>query len=117
MNFSFIKKHSLDKRKEESEKILLKYPTKIPVIVEKANHKNTPDINKNKFLVPKDLTLGQFLSIIRKRIDITEQEALYIFIGKILPPTSETMTKLYSEYKHEDNFLYLNYCIENTFGN
>lgn len=117
MNFSFTKKHSLEKRKEESQKILSKYPDKIPVIVEKGNHKNTPDINKNKFLVPSDFTLGQFLSIIRKRIEITEQESIYLFVNNILPPTSDMMAKIYNEHKHEDNFLYLNYCTENTFGN
>lgn len=116
MDFSFIKKHSLEKRKEESQKILLKYPDKIPVIIERANHKGTPDINKNKFLVPSDLTLGQFLAIIRKRIDLNEQESIFLFINKILPPTSEVMYKLYNQHKHEDNFLYFKYCTENTFG-
>lgn len=114
---SFKKTHSLEKRKEESSKILRKYQGKIPIIVEKGKHKSTPDINKNKFLVPEDLTVGQFLTVLRKRIDLSEEEALFLFInGSILPPTSALLSQLYAAHKDEDNFMYMTYCCENTFG-
>ena len=114
---SFKTQHPLEKRKEESTKILTKYPGKIPIIVEKNNRTNMPDISKNKFLAPSDLTIGQFLVVIRNRIDITEHEALFLFVNNnILPPTSAMLSQLYNDYKDEDNFLYVTYCSENTFG-
>ena len=33
-----------------------------------------------------------------------------------LPPTSTLISDIYQENKHEDNFLYLTYSSENTFG-
>ena len=39
----------------------------IPVIVDKrAGDASLPDIDKKKFLVPTDLTIGQFMYVIRK---------------------------------------------------
>ncbi|CAM9652348.1 unnamed protein product, partial [Chrysoparadoxa australica] len=35
-----------DKRKEEAERIRVKYPDRIPVICEKAERSNLPDIDK-----------------------------------------------------------------------
>ena len=79
----------------------------------------TEDIDKHKFLVPFDMTVGQFLYILRKRIKLTEQEALYIFVDKTLPMTSQAISSIYNDYKRKENFdgfLYVTYCNENTFG-
>ena len=47
---------------------------------------NICDIDKNKFLVPKDLTLGQFVYVIRKRMKLPPEKAIFVFIKKCLPP-------------------------------
>ena len=119
MVYSFKKKFSFDQRKTESDKILGKYPEKIPIIVEKLKGSSIDDINKHKFLVPQDMTVGQFIYILRKRIELSETEALYIFVDKTLPMTSQTLSKIYNDYKKKeefDGFLYISYCNENTFG-
>ena len=119
MTYSFKKQFSFAKRKEESEKILKKYKNKIPIIVEKNKNADINDIDKHKFLVPLDMTVGQFIYVLRKRIKLTEKEALFIFIDKTLPMTSSTLGSLYSDYKKRtdfDGFLYMSYCNENTFG-
>ena len=68
----FRRLHSKENRIEESRKIREKYPERIPVIVEKSKScQELPDIDKHKFLVPKDLTMGQFIYVIRKRIKLT----------------------------------------------
>lgn len=113
---TFKKKYGLEKRKEESKKILEKYPERIPVIVEKDKKSRISEIDKNKFLTPQDLTLGQFLYVIRKRIKINPEDALYCFVNNSLPPTSVSMISLYDSHKDEDGFLYITYCSENTFG-
>jgi GABA(A) receptor-associated protein len=63
---SFKSEHSFDKRKLESARIRAKYPDRIPVICEKATKSNLEDIDKKKYLVPSDLTVGQFVYVIRK---------------------------------------------------
>ena len=56
------KNKSLEERIEESTNVLKKYPNRIPVIVEKSDKcKELQDIDKNKYLVPDDLTFGQFI--------------------------------------------------------
>ena len=118
MTNSFKKRHTFEQRKAESTKIIQKYDERIPIIVYKdPKCTNLKEINKNKFLAPDDLTLGQFLVVIRKRIELTDAEALFVFVNEsTLAPTSETIGSLYNKYKDEDGFLYMLYCSENVFG-
>jgi len=48
MTKSFKEEHPLEKRREVAERILAKYPDRIPVIVEKAPKSDAPDIDKKK---------------------------------------------------------------------
>ena len=113
----YKKNNPIEKRKKESENIRKKYPNRIPVIVEKSSKcKDINEIDKNKFLVPEDLTIGQFIFVIRKRLKITPEKALFIFINNKLVPTHSLMSQIYSDEKDEDNFLYIDYSSENTFG-
>ena len=77
---------------------------------------NVPDIDKHKFLVPNDLTVGQFLYVIRKRIQLNKEQALFIYINNILPTTSDSISYVYNTYVDPDGFLYIQYSGENTFG-
>lgn len=68
MKWTYKEENSFDKRKAEGDKIRRKYPDRIPVIVEKAPNSNLKDLDKKKYLVPSDLTIGQFYFLIRKRL-------------------------------------------------
>uniref|UniRef100_A0A674IWF1 GABA type A receptor-associated protein n=1 Tax=Terrapene triunguis TaxID=2587831 RepID=A0A674IWF1_9SAUR len=48
-----------------------------------------------KYLVPSDLTVGQFYFLIRKRIHLRAEDALFFFVNNVIPPTSATMGQLY----------------------
>lgn len=116
---TFKTKYSLKKRLEESNKIIEKYEDKIPVIVEKHKHATLNEIDKHKYLVPSQMTVAQFIYVIRKRIQLTDTEALYLFVDKTLPMSSQTIQSLNDDYKtkpNHDGFLYITYCNENTFG-
>jgi GABA(A) receptor-associated protein len=115
-NFNFKKRYSFEDRIKESEKIKSKYSERVPVIVEASKDSKLKKIDKNKFLVPEDLTIGNFIAVIRKRIQIKPEEALFIFIDNILPCTSQTVGNVHHEHKDKDGFLYIQYTEENTFG-
>ena len=74
------------------------------------------DIDKKKYLVPADLTVGQFVYVIRKRIRLSPEKAIFIFVNGVLPPTAALMSAVYEEHKDADGFLYIQYSGENTFG-
>ena len=113
---SFKEEHALEKRKHEALRIREKYPDRIPVICEKEAKSDIATIDKKKYLVPKDLTVGQFVCIIRKRIKLNPEKAIYLFIDNVLPPTGALMSAVYEQHKEEDGFLYISYSGENTFG-
>ncbi|OMJ12453.1 Autophagy-related protein 8 [Smittium culicis] len=100
----------------EAERIRLKYPDRIPVICEKVEKSDIANIDKKKYLVPADLTVGQFVYVIRKRIKLSPEKAIFIFVNEVLPPTAALMSAVYEEHKDADGFLYVTYSGENTFG-
>lgn len=113
--FLFKDEFSYENRLTESSRIMSKYHDRIPVIIEKGPNTNIA-IDKRKYLVPKDLTIGQLIHVIRKRIKLKPEKALFLFINNMIPPTSTLMHVIYEEHKSDDNFLYIRYCFENTFG-
>jgi GABA(A) receptor-associated protein len=116
--FKYQKEHNFEKRKGESSRIKLKYPDKVPTIVEISESTKDITLDKKKYLVPVDLSVGQFSYTLRKRIDLAPEEALFLFVsGETLVPTSMPMSEIYSEHKNEDGFLYFLVSKEATFGN
>lgn len=59
------------------------------MICEKAEKSNIPDIDKKKYLVPADLTVGQFVYVIRRRIKVDPNTNIFIFVNNVLPPTGK----------------------------
>ena len=112
----FKEEHSFEKRQQEAARIRAKYSDRIPVICEKAEKTDIPEIDKKKYLVPSDLTVGQFVYVIRKRLKLPPQKAIFIFVNNVLPTTDALMSALYEEQKDQDGFLYITYSGENTFG-
>lgn len=112
----FKQQHTLEERKAESDRIRAKYPDRIPVICEKADKSKVADIDKKKYLVPADLTTGQFVYVIRKRLKLPPEQAIFLFVNGALPPNAALLNQVYEEHKDEDGFLYITYSSENTFG-
>ena len=115
----FQMNHSFQERIEESERVLLKYPDRVPIICEKSIgcSSQTPNIDKTKYLVPIDLTIGQFIYVIRNRMKLAPEKGLYLFINNLLPYSSQRIGELYYLEKDTDGYLYIGYTCENTFGN
>jgi len=115
--FAFKQEHAFEKRASEAARIRGKYGDRVPVIVERAEKSDIPTLDKKKYLVPADLTVGQFVYVIRKRIKLNAEKAIFIFVNNVLPPTAALMNAIYEEHKDDDGFLYVTYSGENTFGN
>lgn len=47
--------------------------------------------------------------MIRKRIKLAPEKAIFIFVSDVLPATSAMMSAIYDEHKDEDGFLYVRY--------
>ena len=70
--------HTLEKRKRESKNILKMYPDRIPIIVNRYKDCILPDLEKNKYLVPKDMKINGFIYVIRKKIKLSSAHQIKI---------------------------------------
>lgn len=115
---SFKNKYTIQQRLQESTRIINNHPNRIPIICEKSSAASLycPIINKNKFLVPPELTVSQFLIVIRNRMKLKPEMALFLFINETIPPGTALMSEMYELYRDKDDFLYISYTTENTFG-
>ena len=118
MSFKFKSIHTFEERKIESQRVMQKYPDRIPIVCEKSKNNNSsiPLLDKSKYLVPADLTVGQFMYVIRKRIKLNSEQAIFLFVNGTIPSTSAILYSLYDSCKDEDGFLYITYSGEITFG-
>ena len=116
--FKYKSDFNLDERKQESARILRDHPNRMPVICEKAPNSNLPDIKKTKYLVPGDMSVNQFHFLIRRNLDLNEASALYLITPKgVTLIGDKTMMEVYNNNKDKnDNFLYLYYASELTWG-
>jgi len=113
---TFKHKYDFNKRCTESSKILNKYPDRVPIICERMS-KQIVKLDKTKFLCPRDLNMGNFMYIIRKRMKLSSEKSIYLFVGKsVLAPSSKNIDSIYEKYKDKDGFLYIGYDSESTFG-
>jgi GABA(A) receptor-associated protein len=72
--------------------------------------------HKVKYLVPYDITMGQFITILRSKVKIQSTTALFFFINNKVFPITTPIGNIYKEQADEDGFLYIEFCEESTFG-
>lgn len=104
-------------RKAESARLLQLHPSRVPVIVRRSTScSRSVEIDKTKFLVPEDITTMQFVDVIRKRIRLNKNEAIFLYSNSSLLSGPSTIRAVFSRHRSEDGFLYVFYALENTFG-
>ncbi|KAJ4772280.1 Autophagy-related protein [Rhynchospora pubera] len=113
---AFKEEFTYEERVEESREIVAKYPDRVPVVVERFARCDLPVMEKRKYLVPRDMSVGQFIHILGARLHLSPGKALFVFVKNTLPQTACLMDSLYQGYKDEDGFLYMCYSTEKTFG-
>ena len=93
-----------------------KFKGRVPIILHKGKGDIT-ELEKGRFLINKNTTLGQFMYVMRRKNQILPTQAIYVFCSNVLPTSNATMLDLWTEHHdEEDNILYLTYSTENTFG-
>nr|XP_056705529.1 microtubule-associated proteins 1A/1B light chain 3C-like [Euleptes europaea] len=115
----FKQRKSLANRTREVGEIRGRYPSKIPVVVERYHkEKELPLLDRTKFLVSQDLTMSQFMHTLRTRLCLSATQTFYLLVNnKSLPSLSLTMMEIYNDSKDEDGFLYITYASQEMFGN
>lgn len=98
-----------------SEYILNTYTNKIPIIIRTKDNSNF-QLEKLKYIVPKDITIQQFHCILNKYIKNNKKQSIVLFVNNTLPINTESVGNLYNEHKDNDGFLYITLIKENTFG-
>lgn len=109
-----FRKQRLENRLRISDEILLKHSSSVPIIVDA---KKDIKLNKNKYIVPRNLSIGQFLYVLKKKINIKSNESIFLLCNKTIVPNTELIRNFYESHKDEDGFLYIIVTLENTFGN
>ncbi|GIY61756.1 hypothetical protein CDAR_36821 [Caerostris darwini] len=101
----------------EARYVLEKY-NRIPVIVTPGRHlRNThPDLSFERFMLPVELQVYQLLNILRRRLEMGNHEALFVYIKQTIPTPSQTMLELYNDFQSEDGYLYFTFSPEEVFG-
>ena len=116
----FKNQHSFEARKHHSARLLHHYKDRIPIIVQPSDkEEGLPFMNRCKFLVQKNMTLGDFICMIRREHlqKLKSTEALYFLSSKETLMTPQMMVGvLYHENKDDDGFLYLIYSRDTAFG-
>lgn len=116
--FNYIlqfRKQKIEDRIRISNKIKSKYYNRIPIIIDS---KKEIELDKNKFIVPMDFTIGEFIYILKiKKIITNAEQSLFLICNNKLVTNTELIRNLYNNEKNIDGFLYIIITIENTFGN
>jgi hypothetical protein len=124
----FRRRFKLEERKEITNKILTKYEEKCPIYLSFDSQLNLKSFrNYNRYIVTNNLTLSQFLLIVKKKINVDSNETLTLFIeiydknnsnikNSILAPLSSSIASIYDLNKNDDGFLYMTLVKENVFG-
>ena len=109
---------TLQERIIYSNRLIYKHPDRVPVIIEKGEI----ELENYKYLLPKDMFICNFLSIIRTKLNKTfdSRKAIFTFVkgekDYFLIKLNETFKNVYNDYKNVDGFLYIKFGVENTFG-
>ena len=115
-DFSYKRNTSLEHRRISCQRARKVYPDRVPVVLERAST-DCPELERFKFLIPIDMTVAQFLHVVRFRLRMGSEHAILLFVHNRVPVTSERMGLVYDQNKDmDDGFLYMRYDREHAFG-
>lgn len=51
-------------------------------------------LHRCKYLIPHDMTMGQLVYVLRKRIAVPAEQAIFVFVGNTLPPATALVSNV-----------------------
>ncbi len=91
-------------------------PSKVPVVmIHIGDGDSELELGNPRFLFPRDFTLDQVSTIIRRKLELDKNTALFMYLKNRLVKGKQ-LHELYDQYKDTDNVLYLCYSRERTLG-
>ena len=99
---------------DEVKRLKLKYPNKIPVLVESRNL----EIDRHKYLVDTFTKFSDLILVFRRRIkDLKSSESIYMFVGEepTLVPLHKEVNSVF-ESLNTNGYIKITIAKENTFG-
>merc|ERR1712130_565906 len=117
-NNSYKKTVGFQERVKEAAEKRRRYPTKIPLIVERSGgEKSLPEMDKIKWIVPHETTLLHFGIALKQRLRCPHQQQFFLLVnGREIPPVLSSIAYLHQQYSDEDGFLYLTYSSQEFYG-
>lgn len=113
----FIAKYSFKERCDHFEQIKLKYPDRIPIIIEKSEKcKELEALQHSSLLVHKNTPMVDIIRTIKNNLKLEPTKSIYIMVGNYAPMLGESVESIYNRHKAPDGFLYIVYLTQNTFG-
>lgn len=108
--------HSLEARRQLSDKLCKASPDCIPLVIEKVDGSFVDDISCIATVGNPSVTTVRDLSYaIRRKAMMEPETALFLVAGGRVPPDVTTLHDLHQKELDEDGFLYIMYMRENTF--
>ncbi|TQD96888.1 hypothetical protein C1H46_017493, partial [Malus baccata] len=75
------------------------------VNIERYSWTDLPKMEKKKFIIPRDMSVGQFIHILSSMLHLIPGKALFVFLKNTLPQTANRLDSIYETYKEDDGFL------------
>jgi len=76
-----------------------------------------PLLEHCKYLVPAHITFADIMQIIRRRLELHRDQAIYLLVNeKSMVSMSLTVGQVYEAEKEKDGFLYIVYASQQAFG-
>lgn len=92
------------------------HPDKIPILLSRNRNSKLKQFDNNKILILKSFTVFKLIMVIKKKLQISYSEAIYVFAGNVLLQADQTIEAVYDKYAGDDRFLHLTYAEYATFG-
>lgn len=95
-------------RQAEGRRMTMKFPTMVPVIVEKVPRVQMMGV-RSHFMLPRSFTFQKFYTFMRAHLNLKEDENLVLHINDFIPEPGNTLGAIYECHRHEDYILYIAY--------
>ena len=71
-----------------------RWPHAIHIHAIRQRYPHAHPIHRCKYLIPHDMTMGQLVYVLRKRIAVPAEQAIFVFVGNTLPPASALVSNV-----------------------